>query len=566
MTLPIGRLLQNRYRIVKMLAQGGMGAVYRAWDMTLNRPCAVKENLDTSAEAQRQFQREATMLANLSHPNLPGVTDYFFLPGQGQYLVMDFVEGENLDEMLSRRGRIPESEALAWIEQVCEALEYLHGQNVVHRDIKPANVKITPAGQAMLVDFGISRVYDPLLSTTTGARAVTPGYSPWEQYGQGRTDARSDVYALGATLYTLLTGQVPPESVDLMGGAETLTPPHRLNPAISANTEHAILRAMEQQPSQRFQNAVEMKRALKAALRPASAHSPLVPTQSPVQRSDTRRGWLLIVALAGMVVIVWAVWLALVLGPDLWGTPTPIVIAASSTSTTISYPTRTSTAITTPTPASTVAMAVTQTAVAAGAMATALVQASATVGASIPTATDTPIPTPTPTPRPPTPTPVPPTFIPEMPTPLPTATSEPSSAGLGKYQTKYFALSIRGPTMREKALLGQHVQEEAEGIYLIVPVRWRNTSLIPRYNFIHKPWTCIIVPTSFSGCESYDVFATSAYYDTQGQYFSQERKLAPGETVEGWLVFDIPEDLTSPVLRIYFDSLGSQVVAEVPLE
>jgi hypothetical protein len=120
--------------------------------------------------------------------------------------------------------------------------------------------------------------------------------------------------------------------------------------------------------------------------------------------------------------------------------------------------------------------------------------------------------------------------------------------------------------MREKALLGQHVQEEAEGIYLIVPVRWRNTSLIPRYNFIHKPWTCIIVPTSFSGCESYDVFATSAYYDTQGQYFSQERKLAPGETVEGWLVFDIPEDLTSPVLRIYFDSLGSQVVAEVPLE
>ena len=150
--------------------------------------------------------------------------------------------------------------------------------------------------------------------------------------------------------------------------------------------------------------------------------------------------------------------------------------------------------------------------------------------------------------------------------PTPTPMSEPSSAGPSEYQTKYFVLSIEGPTMRAEALLGQHVQEEAEGIYLIVPVQWRNTSLIPRYNFADKPWTCVIVSTRFSGCESYDVFATSAYYDTQGQYFSRERKLAPREILDGWLVFDIPESLTSPVLRVYFDDLGSEVVAEVPLQ
>ena len=120
--------------------------------------------------------------------------------------------------------------------------------------------------------------------------------------------------------------------------------------------------------------------------------------------------------------------------------------------------------------------------------------------------------------------------------------------------------------MRMKAILGQYVQGEAEGIYLIVPVRWRNISLIPRYNFIHKPWTCIIIPNSYSGCESYDVFATSAYYDTQGQYFTRERRLAPGEIADGWLVFDIPESLTSPILRIHFYSLGSQVVAEISLQ
>src|SRR5512139_1574257 len=118
MPLTAGQVLNNRYRIVSLLAQGGFGAVYRAWDINLNRPCAVKENMDVSPEAQRQFTREATVLANLSHPNMPRVTDHFILPGQGQYLVMDFVEGDDLASIVRQRGPVPVKQAIMWISQV----------------------------------------------------------------------------------------------------------------------------------------------------------------------------------------------------------------------------------------------------------------------------------------------------------------------------------------------------------------------------------------------------------------------------------------------------------------
>ena len=164
MTLETGSVLNNRYRIVKQLGQGGFGAVYRAWDISLERPCAIKENLGTTDEAQRQFKREATILANVVHPNLPRVTDHFIIQGQGQYLVMDYVEGEDLQSMLERTGApLPTHQVLSWIGQVCDALSYLHSQNppIIHRDIKPANIRITPGGQAMLVDFGIAKIFDP---------------------------------------------------------------------------------------------------------------------------------------------------------------------------------------------------------------------------------------------------------------------------------------------------------------------------------------------------------------------------------------------------------------------
>ena len=282
MPLSPGQILNNRYRIVKLLGQGGFGAVYRAWDTNLNGPVAVKENFDPSPASQNQFAREASMLFLLRHNNLPRVIDHFNIHGQGQYLVMDFVEGEDLQTMLDQTGgSLAEASVLSWIEQVCDALAYMHAQNppIIHRDIKPANIKITPQGQAMLVDFGIAKTYDPSSATTQGARAVTPGFSPNEQYGQGRTDARSDVYALGATLYNLLTGQTPVESVQRTTGA-SLPAPRTLNPLISPSIENAILKAMEIAPAQRFQSTGEFKAILLRL--PSVQITGAIPSSTPV--------------------------------------------------------------------------------------------------------------------------------------------------------------------------------------------------------------------------------------------------------------------------------------------
>ncbi len=267
MPLSPGQILRERYRIIQLLGMGGFGAVYHAWDINLDRPRALKENLDISPQAQRQFKREAQILSDLTHPNLPKVIDHFDIPGQGQYLVMEYVEGHDLQEMLQDNGSpLPEGQVVDWISQICDALVYLHGRRppVIHRDIKPANIRIMAGNHALLVDFGIAKVYDPSTNTTLGARAVTPGFSPQEQYGMGTTDARSDIYALGATLYALLTGQRPPDSIQRNLGTP-LIEPHALNPAISPGIEQAILRAMQALPAQRYQTAAEFKAALASA-------------------------------------------------------------------------------------------------------------------------------------------------------------------------------------------------------------------------------------------------------------------------------------------------------------
>jgi serine/threonine protein kinase/Tol biopolymer transport system component len=267
MTLERGTLLHKRYRIVEILGQGGMGSVYRAVDENLGVDVAVKENLFTSDEYSRQFRLEAVILAGLRHPNLPRVSDHFSVGEQGQYLVMDFIEGEDLRQRMERLGTVPEEDAVMVGAAMCDALTYLHTRkpSILHRDIKPGNVKITPDGSIFLVDFGLAKLVQGPQATTTGARAMTPGYSPPEQYGTARTDPRTDVYSLGATLYAALSGVIPEDGLARAMDNAQLTPLRRRNPKISRRVAAAIEKAMAVDPGDRFQTADEFKKSLLSA-------------------------------------------------------------------------------------------------------------------------------------------------------------------------------------------------------------------------------------------------------------------------------------------------------------
>lgn len=264
MTLERGYLLNHRYRIVEILGQGGMAAVYRAIDENLGVEVALKENLFTTDEYARQFRREAVILANLRHPNLPRVTDHFVIEQQGQYLVMDYIEGEDLRQRMERLGALPEQEVVIIGVALCDALTYLHTRNpqVLHRDIKPGNVKITPSGQIFLVDFGLAKMVVGKQATTTGARAMTPGYSPPEQYGTARTDHRSDIYSLGATLYSALTNAIPEDGLARAMEQAELTPILKRNPKVSRRMANVIEKALEVRPDDRYQSAEEFKAEL----------------------------------------------------------------------------------------------------------------------------------------------------------------------------------------------------------------------------------------------------------------------------------------------------------------
>ncbi|GAB4486179.1 MAG: hypothetical protein Fur0016_05840 [Anaerolineales bacterium] len=264
MSLGQGNLLNNRYRIVEILGRGGMGAVYRAVDESLGVDVAVKENLFTTDDYARQFRMEAIILAGIRHPNLPRVTDHFVLEEQGQYLVMDYIEGNDLRQHIEKHGTLKEAEAIRIGAAVCDALTYLHTRKppILHRDIKLGNVKLTPDGNVVLVDFGLAKQAWEHEETMTGARAMTPGYSPPEQYGSARTDARSDVYSLGATLYAAITGVVPEDSLMRAVDGIELTPLRKHKPSITPRLAAVIEKAMETIPANRYQSAAEFKAAL----------------------------------------------------------------------------------------------------------------------------------------------------------------------------------------------------------------------------------------------------------------------------------------------------------------
>jgi serine/threonine protein kinase len=301
-------LLAGRYRLGRRLGKGGMGAVYEAQDTRLaNHIVAIKENTNTAADAQEQFQREAVILSRLQHPSLTKVTDYFIEPTGKQYLVMDYVPGEDLEHIIRRDGALSEDEALRCMAQILGAIHYLHTrrdpvsgrqQPVVHRDIKPSNIKRTADGRYVLVDFGISKLGTTTAATVSSVRALTPGFAPIEQY-DGGTDARSDIYSLGATLYAMLTLHIPPSATERSRRHSPLAPPRKYNSKLSPRTEKVIERAMAVEPADRYQAAAEMYNELFGRLLAGETEP------APVRRS---RSWTAVgLAFGGLLAVIAAI-------------------------------------------------------------------------------------------------------------------------------------------------------------------------------------------------------------------------------------------------------------------
>jgi serine/threonine protein kinase len=266
-----GTLIGGRYRVVRLVGKGGFGAVYESVDerFQARRVVAIKEMSDAQltpaekAQAIQDFRHEADLLVQLHHQNLPQVSDFFEEAGKA-YLVMDFVEGKTLEkEQEDAAGPLPEARVMGYALQLCEVLGYLHTRipPVIFRDLKPSNIMVTPEDEIKLIDFGIARVFKSAANkdtTSLGSR----GYAPLEQYGRSQSDARSDIYALGATLYDLLTKTTPTDAATRRVNPLAFKAPRQLNPALAKATEQIILKAMQDEAKDRYQSAAEMYQAI----------------------------------------------------------------------------------------------------------------------------------------------------------------------------------------------------------------------------------------------------------------------------------------------------------------
>lgn len=267
--------LQNRYVIESMLGQGGMGAVYKAIDQRFGNVVALKQTLVDGEQLRKAFQREAVLLNGLRHAALPVVMDYF-TEGNGVFLIMQYIPGKDLAEMIEQKGGpFPAEQVLWWADQLLDALDYLHNHQppVIHRDIKPHNLKLAERDQIILLDFGLAKESAEVSSEKSQSTSVlgyTPSYAPFEQIQGTGTDARTDIYSLSATLYHLITGVTPADALARTGAVvnsqpDPLVPVNELNPEVAPAIAAILTQAMSLSRDHRPSTAQEMRNALREA-------------------------------------------------------------------------------------------------------------------------------------------------------------------------------------------------------------------------------------------------------------------------------------------------------------
>ena len=265
-----GVLLENRYKIISLLSSSEMSAVYKAMVIKLESICVIKELIPTGslkeqAETVEWLRREAKILARLDHPSIPKVFDYFVNKGR-YYLAMNYIEGINTETILEREGNpgLPEKKIISWTKEILKVLSYLHNQKppIIYRDLKPSNVMLHKDGRLMLIDFGIARMIKKDSADAPKTVIGTDGYAPLEQY-QGKPDARSDIYALGATMHHFLSGVMPAP----LG----LEPLKEILSNVSPDLDYIVMKALSDKPENRFSSAEEMLDELNSKFPPPSA-------------------------------------------------------------------------------------------------------------------------------------------------------------------------------------------------------------------------------------------------------------------------------------------------------
>ncbi|MBU3101262.1 MULTISPECIES: serine/threonine-protein kinase [Clostridium] len=249
----IGKIFENKYQILDVLGKGGMSTVYLAKDIKLQKLWAIKEVSVSTINSKSNLMAETNILKKLDHPALPRIVDIITID-DSIYLVLDYIDGISLDIQLQEVGMFEEKTVIDWAKQICDVLDYLHcikPNPIIYRDMKPGNLMLTSLGKIKLIDFGIAREYKEEVSTDTTCIG-TKGYAASEQYGSHQTDARTDIYSLGVTLYHLATGKGPNDP------PYEIKPAREMNPLLSEGFEYIISKCTKQDPILRYQNVKEV--------------------------------------------------------------------------------------------------------------------------------------------------------------------------------------------------------------------------------------------------------------------------------------------------------------------